>query len=62
VEGWRVQYMLCLALGSLLLSVCVVATGTAITHSFQDGLTAGSYALGLATVTPAILTFLSAVL
>lgn len=61
VEGWRIQYLLCLVLASLLLSICVVATATAITKSFEAGLTTGSYALGLATIILAVLTFLSAV-
>jgi hypothetical protein len=61
VEGWRIQYLLCLVLASLLLSIYVVATATAITKCFEAGLTKGSYALGLATIILAVLTFLSAV-
>jgi hypothetical protein len=61
VEGWRIQYLLVLVLASMILSICVVAITTA-TSNIGDGLTAGSYALGLATVILAVLTFLSAVL
>jgi hypothetical protein len=39
------------------LSICVVAITTAISNT-SDGLTAGSYALGLTAVALAVLTFL----
>jgi hypothetical protein len=45
----------------MVLSIVVVAITTAISN-IGDGLTAGSYALGLATVILAVLTFLSAIL
>ena len=45
----------------MVLSICVVAITSAISN-IGDGLTAGSYALGLATLILAVLTFLSAIL
>lgn len=62
IEGWHVHYLLCLVAVGLLCSICVVAITTAVTQSFEAGLSAGSYALGLAAVLLAVLTFLSAVL
>ncbi|KAH8757118.1 hypothetical protein BGZ57DRAFT_932894 [Hyaloscypha finlandica] len=62
VEGWHLRYLLCLFAAGVLCSICVVAIVTAMNQSFQSGLTAGSYALALAGVFLAILTFLSAVL
>jgi hypothetical protein len=61
VEGWRIQYLLILVLASMVLSTCVVAITTAISN-IGDGLTAGSYALGLATVILVVLTVLSPIL
>jgi hypothetical protein len=46
----------------MLNSIYVVAIATAMDHSFESGLTVGSYALALAGVFLAVLTFLSAVL
>jgi hypothetical protein len=54
--------MLWLFAAGVLGSICVVAIATAMNQSFESGLTAGSYALALAGVFLAILTFLSAVL
>lgn len=62
VEGWHVRYMLLLLAASIICSISVVAVATAVSHSLECGLTAGSYALGIATVLLAIMTFLSAVL
>ena len=62
IEGWHVRCLLLLIAFSLLCSVCIVAISTAVSQSFEAGLTAGSYALGLATVLLAVMTFLSAVL
>jgi hypothetical protein len=53
---------LCLLAVSVLGSICVVAIATAMNHSFESGLSVGSYALALAGVFLAVLTFLSAVL
>jgi hypothetical protein len=62
VKGWRVRYMLCLFTAGILGSICVVAIATSMNQSFESGLTAGSYALALAGVFLAVLTFLGAVL
>lgn len=62
IEGWRIRYLLFLVMASLFLSSCVVAISTAVLHSFQAGLTAGSYALAIAAVLLGALTFLSAIL
>jgi predicted Co/Zn/Cd cation transporter (cation efflux family) len=62
VEGWHVRYMLLLLIASILCSICVVAVATAVSQSLEGGLTAGSYALGIATILLSIMTFLSAVL
>ncbi len=62
VEGWHVRYLLCLVAVSLLCSICVVVITTAMNQSFEAGLTAGTYALGLAAILLAVLTFLSAIL
>lgn len=61
IEGWHIRYLLCLILGSILLSACVVAVSTAIQGNFEAGLTAGSYALAITTLGLAVLTFLSAI-
>jgi hypothetical protein len=53
--------MLWLFAAGVLGSICV-AIATAMNQSFESGLTAGSYALALAGVFLAVLTFLSAVL
>ena len=62
VEGWRLRYLLLLVVGSLACSICVVAIITVARQSLEDGLTAGSYSLALATTCLAVLAFLSAVL
>ncbi|KAB8074594.1 hypothetical protein BDV29DRAFT_156478 [Aspergillus leporis] len=62
IEGWHIRYILCLVIASLLLSACVVAISTAVLQSFEVGLTAGSYALAIAAVALAALTFLSAII
>ncbi|KAJ5377964.1 uncharacterized protein N7496_005373 [Penicillium cataractarum] len=62
IEGWHIRSIFCLFIGSLFLSACVVAISTAILHSFEAGLTAGSYALAIAAVTLAGLTFFSAII
>jgi hypothetical protein len=54
--------MLWLFAAGVLGSICVVAIATSMNQSFESGLTAGSYALALAGVFLAVLTFLSAVL
>jgi hypothetical protein len=54
--------MLCLFAVGVLCSICVVAIVTIMNQSFESGLTAESYALALAGIFLAILTFLSAVL
>jgi hypothetical protein len=61
-EGWHVRYLLLLVATGLLLSICVVAIATAVGHSLEVGLTAGSYACGLASALIALFTFLSAVI
>ena len=62
VQGWHLRYLFCLVISSLVASICVVAIATAVCHSFEAGLTAGSYALGLMTIVLALLTFLSFIL
>lgn len=62
VEGWHLRYIFCLVAASLIASICVVAVATAVGQSFEAGLTAGSYTLGLATIVLAVLTFLSAII
>lgn len=62
IEGWHVRYISFLVIASLFLSGCVVAISTAILQSFEAGLSAGSYALAIAAVTLAALTFLSAII
>ncbi|KAF2176536.1 hypothetical protein K469DRAFT_400765 [Zopfia rhizophila CBS 207.26] len=60
LEGWHVRCLLLLVAAGLLLSICVVAIATAVGHSLEVGLTAGSYACGLASALIALFTFLSA--
>lgn len=62
VEGWRVRYLLCLVAISLACSLGIIGIVTAADGSIEDGVTAGSYALGLAAVFLAVMTFLSAIL
>jgi hypothetical protein len=62
IEGWHIRSILYLVIASLFLSACVVAISTAILHSFEAGLTAGSYALAIAAVILATLTFFSAII
>ncbi len=62
VEGWRLRYLLYFVVGSVLCSICVVAVITVIRQSLEDGLTAGSYSLALASTALAVLAFLSVVL
>lgn len=62
IEGWHVRSILYLVISSLFLSACVIAISTAILHSFEAGLTAGSYALAIAAVILAALTFFSAII
>lgn len=61
IEGWHIRYLLCLALGGLLISACVVAISTAIQGNLEAGLTANSYALAITTLNLAVLTFQSAI-
>ncbi|KAF2192843.1 hypothetical protein K469DRAFT_551488 [Zopfia rhizophila CBS 207.26] len=62
IEGWHVRYLLLLIAAGLFCSICTIAVSTAVSHNFETGLTAGSYACGLATALIAVFTFLSAVL
>jgi hypothetical protein len=62
VEGWRVRYLLCLLAISLACSFGILAIVTAAHGSIEVGVTAGSYALGLAAVFLTVMTFLSAIL
>lgn len=62
VEGWRIAYLLCLIAISLVISIGVVCGVAVVSHSLDDGLTAGTYALGFFTIPLAAMTLLSAIL
>lgn len=62
VEGWRIDYLLWLIAISLVVSIGVVCGVAVVSHSLDDGLTAGTYALGFFTIPLAAMTLLSAVL
>jgi hypothetical protein len=62
IDGWRIHYLLCLIAIGLVCSICVVGITTAVHQSFEAGLTAGSYALGFATILLGVVTLFSAVL
>jgi hypothetical protein len=62
VEGWRISYLLYLIGSSLVCSICVVCVGAAVTRSFEAGLTAGTYCLGLASVALTAMTISSYIL
>jgi hypothetical protein len=62
VEGWHIHFLLTLVGIGLVLTICVVAVATAISHELDIGLTAGSYVGCLVTALIAIFTFLSAVI
>jgi uncharacterized metal-binding protein len=61
VEDWLIGRLLTLIDVALVLTICVFAVATAISHNIEMGLTAGSYTGGLVAVLLAIFTFLSAV-
>ncbi|KAL4819761.1 hypothetical protein BDW67DRAFT_154087 [Aspergillus spinulosporus] len=62
LEGWHIRYMLCLFMLSLLCSICIVAIVTAVSRRLEAGLTAGSYAIGVATAFLGLITILSAII
>lgn len=62
MQGWHVRYLLILIASGLFCSICTIAISTVVSHSFEVGLTAGSYTCGLATALIAVFTFLSAIL
>lgn len=62
LEGWNVRLILLLVGTGIFLTVCIVSIVTAVTHDFEVGLTAGSYAASLLAVLLAVFAFLSVVL
>lgn len=61
MEGWRIRHLVYLIAISLICSICVVAIATAVSHSLDAGLTAGTYAIGLATAALTAMTILSVI-
>lgn len=61
-KGWHIQYILSLTAGSVIGGICVAAIASVAQHSFESGLAAGSYALGLAAILLALLTLLSTIM
>ncbi|KAF9701453.1 hypothetical protein EKO04_000015 [Ascochyta lentis] len=62
VEGWNVMLVLRLISIGVFLTVCIVSIATAVSHSFEIGLTAGSYAASLLSVMLAVFAFLSLII
>ena len=60
IRSWHLRYLLCFFAAALVVVFSVTAAATAVTKSFEVGLSVGSYALGLAAILIAILTLLSA--
>ena len=62
VEGWNVRLFLQLVGVGVFLTICIVSVVTAVSHSLDVGMTAGSYAASLLAVLLAVFAFLSAVI
>ena len=62
IEGWHIRLVLKLVGIGVFLTICVVSIVTAVSHSLDVGMTAGSYAASLLAVLLAVFAFLSAVI
>lgn len=60
-KGWHIRYILSLTAATVMGGICVVAIASVAQHSFESGIAAGSYALGLVAILLALLTLLSTI-